>query len=74
MATFHGISIQMTVTLKPEDVRTFWDAFRPVFEKVTAEPECTFFEVYQSEEPGTISWTENWHAHFYMCLQHCLRI
>ncbi|KAL4955929.1 hypothetical protein BDW69DRAFT_182106 [Aspergillus filifer] len=60
MTPFHGTAIQMTVTLKPEDVPTFWDAFKPVFEHVTAEQECTFFEVYKSEDPGVISWTENW--------------
>ncbi|KAL4864735.1 hypothetical protein BDV12DRAFT_200813 [Aspergillus spectabilis] len=59
--TFHGISIHMTVHIRPEDVPKFYEVFRPVFEKATAEPDCTFFELYQSpNEPGTISWVENW--------------
>ncbi|KAL2826948.1 hypothetical protein BJY01DRAFT_262150 [Aspergillus pseudoustus] len=61
MAAFHGTSIQMTAYLNPKDLPQFWELFGPVFQKVTAEPHCTFFEVYQSpEDPGTISWVENW--------------
>jgi quinol monooxygenase YgiN len=34
---------------------------KPVYEAVIAEPECRFFELYQSpEDPGTPSWVEDW--------------
>jgi quinol monooxygenase YgiN len=56
-----GFSLHVTVHIAAEDVPKFLEAFRPVYEKVSAEPECTFFEVYQSpEDPGTLSWVENW--------------
>lgn len=55
------ISLQVTVYIAPENVPKFFEHFKPVFDKVTAEKECTFFEVYQSQEdPGTLSWVENW--------------
>ncbi|CRG89204.1 hypothetical protein PISL3812_06240 [Talaromyces islandicus] len=58
---FHGISLQVTITIAPENVPKFLEAFKPAYDKVTAEPECTFFELYQSpESPGVISWVENW--------------
>lgn len=58
---FHGISLQVTITIAPENVPKFLEAFKPAYDKVTAEPECTFFEVYQSpENPGVLSWVENW--------------
>ncbi|KAF4952294.1 hypothetical protein FSARC_12682 [Fusarium sarcochroum] len=61
METSTSISLHVTVYLKPEDVPKFFEYFRPVYDKVVAEPECTFFEVYQSQEdPGTIRWVENW--------------
>jgi hypothetical protein len=61
MPPFNGISVQMTAYMDPKDLPQFWELFGPVFDKVIAEPHCTFFEVYQSpEDPGTISWIENW--------------
>lgn len=58
-----GISLQITVHISPENVPKFFEAFKSIYEKVIAEPDCTFFEVYQSpEEPGTISWVENWYV------------
>ncbi|KAL5360382.1 hypothetical protein BJX96DRAFT_175241 [Aspergillus floccosus] len=56
-----NLSLHMTVYINPENLEKFWAAFKPVYDNVSAEPECTFFEVYQSpEDPGTISWVENW--------------
>ncbi|KAL4886837.1 hypothetical protein BJY04DRAFT_212810 [Aspergillus karnatakaensis] len=58
---FHGTSIHMTVFIKPETVERFWDLFRPVLAKIKEEPDLLFFEAYQSpDEPGVISWVENW--------------
>lgn len=61
MASSAGISLQVTVHITPEKVAKYLEAFKPVYQKVIAEPECKFFEVYQSEEePGTLSWVEDW--------------
>ncbi|KAJ4190500.1 hypothetical protein NW767_011327 [Fusarium falciforme] len=61
MASNHGISLHVTVYVDPENVPKFLEHFKPVYDKVVAEPECTFFEVYQSsEDPGTLHWVENW--------------
>lgn len=54
-------SLQVTVYFKQEDVPKFFEHFRPIFEKVSAEPECVYFELFQdTEDPGKISWIENW--------------
>ncbi|KAF4462106.1 hypothetical protein FALBO_11086 [Fusarium albosuccineum] len=61
MAANQGISLHVTIHINPDDVDKFFTYFKPVYDKVTAEPECTFFEVYQSpEDPGTLHWVENW--------------
>lgn len=55
------ISLHITIYIAPENVTKFFEYFKPAYEKVIAEKECTFFEVYQSpEDPGTLSWVENW--------------
>jgi quinol monooxygenase YgiN len=57
----NNISLQITVHISPENVVPFFEAFRPAYEKVIQEPECTFFELYQDPaSPGQISWVENW--------------
>ncbi|KAI1827995.1 hypothetical protein F4861DRAFT_237168 [Xylaria intraflava] len=57
----HGMSLQVTVVIAPENVDEFFAAFKPVFEKVIAEPECLFFEVYVDPcDPGKITWIEDW--------------
>ncbi|KAE8145416.1 hypothetical protein BDV25DRAFT_133810 [Aspergillus avenaceus] len=59
--SFQGISLHVTIHINPDNLEKFWELFKPVYDKVIDEPECTFFEVYQSsEEPGTLSWVENW--------------
>ncbi|KAI0506410.1 hypothetical protein F5B22DRAFT_660329 [Xylaria bambusicola] len=61
MAFPHGMSLHVTVYVAPENVDSFFAAFKPVFDKVIAEPECLFFEVYQiPNTPGKISWVEDW--------------
>ncbi|KAL4786805.1 glycoside hydrolase superfamily [Aspergillus varians] len=58
-----SISLHITLFIAEENVEKFFEAFRPVYEKVIAEPECTFFELYQSQsDPGEISLVENWSA------------
>ncbi|GAB7340880.1 hypothetical protein MBLNU457_7235t1 [Dothideomycetes sp. NU457] len=59
--TTPGFSLQITVHIKPENVERFLQEFNPIFELVIREPECVLFEVFQSpEDPGTLSWVENW--------------
>ncbi|KAE8420995.1 hypothetical protein BDV36DRAFT_292670 [Aspergillus pseudocaelatus] len=51
-----SLSLQVTIHLNPEDLPKFWIAMKPAYEAVIAEPECTFFELYQEpDSPGTIS-------------------
>ncbi|KAE8375361.1 hypothetical protein BDV26DRAFT_295102 [Aspergillus bertholletiae] len=58
-----SLSLQVTIHLNHEDLPKFWAAFQPAYEAVIAEPECTFFEVYEDPNaPGTLSWVENWSA------------
>ncbi|KAI1467860.1 uncharacterized protein F4812DRAFT_459144 [Daldinia caldariorum] len=66
-----GFSLHVTVHIAPENVEKFLASFKPVFDVVTAEPECLFFEVYKSaEEPGKLSWVENWSKDVQWFLEH----
>ncbi|OTB09237.1 hypothetical protein M426DRAFT_7250 [Hypoxylon sp. CI-4A] len=58
---YKGISLHVTVHIAPENVDKFLAAFKAIFDVVSAEPECLFFQVYKSpSEPGKLSWVENW--------------
>jgi quinol monooxygenase YgiN len=53
--------LQVTIYIKESDVPKFFEYMKPVFDHVTAEPECLYFELFQDPtDPGTISWVENW--------------
>ncbi|CAJ2502581.1 Uu.00g099750.m01.CDS01 [Anthostomella pinea] len=55
------MSLHVTVYVAPANVDRFKVAFKPVFDRVAAEPECLFFELYtDAAEPGKLSWVENW--------------
>jgi quinol monooxygenase YgiN len=61
MASQSGFSLHVTIYIDPANVPKFFEHFKPVYEAVSAEPECRFFELYQSpEDPGTLSWVEDW--------------
>ena len=61
LPTLDRFSLQVTVYFRPDDLPTFWEAFKPVFDKVWAEPEIVHFEVFEDpNEPGKLSWVENW--------------
>ncbi|KAL4899466.1 hypothetical protein BDW74DRAFT_163477 [Aspergillus multicolor] len=61
--TIPSISIHITVYIRDEKIPAFLDALRLTFDKVTQEPECTLFQIYQSpQNPGEISWVEHWSA------------
>ncbi|KAL7904766.1 hypothetical protein GGI35DRAFT_194646 [Trichoderma velutinum] len=56
-----GFSVHVTITIDPANTTAFLAAFRRIYEIVAAEPECTYFEVFQSlEEPGVFRFVENW--------------
>ena len=56
-----GINLHLTITVAPENAQVFLSHFKPVFDAVTAEPECTYFEVFRDpSEPGTFLVVENW--------------
>ena len=58
---FYGLSLHVTIQVASENVEEFLKGFKPTYELVTAEPECTFFEVFQSEEtPGLFRFVEGW--------------
>jgi quinol monooxygenase YgiN len=58
-----GISVHIKVHLAPESVDRFLSAFKKVFDAAATEPKCTFFELYRDpENPGEISWVENWYV------------
>ena len=44
---FHGISLHVSITVAPENIDKFLAAFKVCFDRVTAEPECTFFEIFR---------------------------
>ncbi|EHL00107.1 Dimeric alpha+beta barrel [Glarea lozoyensis ATCC 20868] len=56
-----GFSLEVTITIDPSNIPKFLSLFHPIYELVTAEPECTFFEVFiDPEKPGVIHWVEGW--------------
>lgn len=58
---FHGISLHVNITVAPENVDKSLTAFKTCFDAVTAEPECTFFEVFHNaDNPGNFRFVENW--------------
>ncbi|RAL15574.1 putative quinol monooxygenase [Aspergillus homomorphus CBS 101889] len=57
------VSLQVRVWVAEKDIKTFFDALESVFYKILGEPECTLFEVYQSQEnKGEILILKNWNA------------
>ena len=57
------LSFHIKITVAPENAEKFLAALKPVFEGFAAEPECTYFEVFQDpENPGTFRLVENWNA------------
>ena len=56
-------SLQVEIWIDPANVEKFFEAFQKIFDIVSAEPECTFFEVFQDpDDLGHLSWVENWSA------------
>ena len=58
-----GFSLHVTLYIDPAQLDAFFEAFKPAYEAVTAEPENVFFEVYQDPHvPGKLKLVENWNA------------
>src|SRR5688500_2050766 len=58
-----SFSFHVKYQVAPENVENFLAALKPVYDLVTVEPNCIFFEVYRSaEEPGLFRFVENWNA------------
>lgn len=53
----------MTFHIDPQQLDAFFEALKPAYDAVTAEPECAFFEIYRDPNvPGKIKFVENWNA------------
>lgn len=51
--------LQIKVQVDPKDRDTFLSLFKPIFDLVSAEPECAYFIVGE-DEPGVFRWTEGY--------------
>ncbi|RAH68912.1 putative quinol monooxygenase [Aspergillus aculeatinus CBS 121060] len=57
------VSLQVRIWVAEKDVAKYFEALGAVFYKIAREPECTLFEVYQSQEnKGEILVLKNWNA------------
>ena len=55
------VSLQVRIWVAEKDVAKYFEALGAVFYKIAREPECTLFEVYQSQEnKGEILVLKNW--------------
>ena len=55
------LTISATFQVAPDDVAAFLTAHRPVWAACACEPECLFFDVFQSiEQPGLFRFVEVW--------------
>jgi len=53
--------LNVTITVSPENTSKFLEALKPCWEKVTAESECLFFDVFQDPtKPGRFKFLEVW--------------
>lgn len=55
--------ILVQVTVAPESVPKFLQAFQEIVQKCISEPECDRFEVLaDSDQEGLFHWVETWNA------------
>ncbi|EXJ67379.1 uncharacterized protein A1O5_09392 [Cladophialophora psammophila CBS 110553] len=51
------------VSVEPENIEKFLEAFREIVELCCKEPECERFEVFaDTDEKGLFHWVETWNA------------
>jgi quinol monooxygenase YgiN len=56
-------SLHVDIWIDPSNLAKWFEEFQKTFDLVVAEPECTYFEVFQDpDEPGHLRWVENWNA------------
>ncbi len=56
-----GFGLHVTIHVDASNVDKFLDAMETIMKEVTQEPELLYMELFQDpENPGTISWVENW--------------
>lgn len=61
MAPQKQLTLFVTFHVKPSQLDEWKDAHRPVWAACAAEPECLFFDVFQStEKPGEMRLVEVW--------------
>lgn len=69
------MSLHVSVYIDPSNRTAFLEHFKPCFEAVRAEKECTFFEVFSDpDDEGHLSWVENWSKgkEWFMAVCFCL--
>lgn len=60
-APSRGFSLHVNITIDPSNMDEFLAALKPCYEAVVAEPHCTYFEVFHSQDaPGAFRFVENW--------------
>ncbi|KAL8726193.1 MAG: hypothetical protein Q9166_006866 [cf. Caloplaca sp. 2 TL-2023] len=60
-ATNRAMSLHVSIYISPVNRNAFLEAFKPCFEAVVAEPECTYFELFNDpDDEGHLAWVENW--------------
>ena len=53
--------LSVKVFVAPENHAEFWQLYKPVFDKVVAEPECRYFVAgTDMMDPTCLCWTEGW--------------
>lgn len=58
-----ALSLHVVITIAPENVDKFLDHLKPAYDKVCAEPENVYFEVFQDpERPGRFKFVEHWNC------------
>lgn len=62
-----GFSLFVTVHIAPERMDEFLGYFQPVYDRLSAMPECGLFQVYRSPtDAGVLAWVEDWYVPTYL--------
>lgn len=59
--TSQPLTLHITWHFPPEKVPAFYEALRPVHERLVAEKECLYFNVYEiAQQPGVVRLVKIW--------------
>lgn len=59
--TSQPLTLHITWHFPPDQVSTFYDALRPLHEKLVLEKECLYMNVYEiAQQPGVVRLVEIW--------------